>query len=1257
MKQIALRLICFVLLAAHLPVFNFAQTQTDLTNKQTVSNLELSKNLDREIKGGEEHIYTIKFETGRFSIVIYRYSEIDLTAKLFAPGITNPRTATYPTDGKTPLNMTIWVREPGLYRLEVRSSVSGRYRVWSSRIAEPIIVSSDPLLTPSGILRSQPRDIRVRKLSTALVNAETDEERTALLSNEKELITVKLLYELIEQGKIFTRQANYEKGLLIARLTLQLAEQIGDKAEISFAFYNLGVVLMTKGDYAEALSAARKSLAMYESLITDDSARTQITIAARMFLIGSIYQRQNDNAQALAYYKRSLTLYQSTKDIESNIRTLMNIGTIYLKEGNQAQAGEVFENSFKLREDSGNKAGLILTLLSIGSICSSEGSQELGAKYYQKSLDLGEELGDKPLLIRVLTALASFSLIQGNHAKSLQYYEKILKLCEESGDRTGAAATFGFISFVYLDRQDFLRALEYSQKALKLYEELENPSGITYTLSAMSNIYVYQGNYAGALECHESALSLHEKLGNQQGVAAALSSIGFVYSAQGNKEKALEYYRKSLKLREKLNDTNYIPGILFSIESLNGKSDFTLRMEFYQKNLTMYEASANKRGMLTVFSSMGWLAKQHGKYDLALEYFQKYLKLSQLIGDNRVKVEALWHFADIYYLQKKYDKALEFAEQTSSLGSQVGRHNYSWLGKLIAGKVYRELNQLNKAQQSFEESISIIETTRSNMAGEEERTRYFSQVQQAYELYIDVLMQKYKELPLVNSNIPAFEASERARARSLLELLNEANTDIRQGVEPQLLERERSLQQQLNARAEQQTRLLSGQHTPEQAEALKKEIDALTFDYRNNQAQIRLKSPRYAALTQPQPLKLSEIQKELLDADTVLLEYSLGEKQSYLWAVTKDSIKSYELPPRAEIETTVSRAYALLSDGNQVIDEKAQAAYEMEAARISKIILAPVAAQIKNKRIVIVADGALQYLPFGALPSPNSKENNRQPLIAENEIVSLPSASTLAVLRRQVKGRTVASKTIAVFADPVFNPTDERVKPIVKSELGRQKPQSTSSKRDFVLENAVVNTGIMRDGIVQRLPFSRAEAKSILDAAPTGGKMQALDFQANRETALSAEMSQYRRVHFATHGIFNSENPELSGIVLSLVNEQGQPVDGFLRLNEIYNMNLSADLVVLSACQTALGKEIKGEGLIGLTRGFMYAGSPRVVASLWKVDDVATAELMKIFYQKMLQENMTPAAALRAAKIEMWKQKRWNSPFYWAAFELQGEWR
>jgi CHAT domain-containing protein len=516
-------------------------------------------------------------------------------------------------------------------------------------------------------------------------------------------------------------------------------------------------------------------------------------------------------------------------------------------------------------------------------------------------------------------------------------------------------------------------------------------------------------------------------------------------------------------------------------------------------------------------------------------------------------------------------------------------------------------------------------------------------------------MQRHKERPSAGYEIQALQISERIRARSLLEVLGESRTDIRQGVDPQLLERERSLQQKLNARAAQETRLMSLKDKKEEVAASRKEIATLSNEYQDIQTQIRQKSPRYAALTQPAPLKLSEIQQQILDRDTILLEYALGEKQSYLWAITKDSIKSYELPPRTEIETSARRIYALLSDGKLAIDDKAQAEYKEEAARLSQILLAPVAAQIPNKRIVVVADGALQYLPFGALPSPKTKD---QPMIATSEIVSLPSASTLAVLRRETANRTLAAKSVAVFADPVFTISDARL--MVKTNQTKTDEQSkmTLDNSQMTLQRALNLTGESNEPLsISRLPFTRREAEAILQFAPADSQLKALDFKASRETALSKDLNDYRIVHFATHGLLNSEHPELSGIVLSLVNEQGQTVDGFLRLNEIYNLNLSADLVVLSACQTALGKEIKGEGLIGLTRGFMYAGSPRVVASLWKVDDVATAELMKLFYKKMLQEKMRPAAALRAAKVEMRQQKRWNAPFYWAAFEIQGEWR
>jgi CHAT domain-containing protein len=320
-------------------------------------------------------------------------------------------------------------------------------------------------------------------------------------------------------------------------------------------------------------------------------------------------------------------------------------------------------------------------------------------------------------------------------------------------------------------------------------------------------------------------------------------------------------------------------------------------------------------------------------------------------------------------------------------------------------------------------------------------------------------------------------------------------------------------------------------------------------------------------------------------------------------------------------------------------------------AQLSQILLAPVAQQLGNKRLLIVSDGALQYVPFSALPVPGTPGENVVPLLVNHEIINLPSASTLAVIREDLGDRKPAPKTVAVLADPVFSTNDQRVKTSVEA-------QSLASLQHNDVNALALSRAIRENSLsFKRLPYTRTEADSILKLAPTTEAMQAFDFTANRATATNPQLSQYKIVHFATHGILNSLHPELSGVVLSLVDKQGKPQNGFLRLNDIFNLNLPAELVVLSACETGLGQDVKGEGLVGLTRGFMYAGAPRVLVSLWSVDDQGTSELMSRFYKKMLQDGQKPAAALRAAQIEMLQNSQWKEPYYWAAFTLQGEWR
>jgi CHAT domain-containing protein len=522
----------------------------------------------------------------------------------------------------------------------------------------------------------------------------------------------------------------------------------------------------------------------------------------------------------------------------------------------------------------------------------------------------------------------------------------------------------------------------------------------------------------------------------------------------------------------------------------------------------------------------------------------------------------------------------------------------------------------------------------------------------------------------------AYQVVERSRARGLLETLAAAHIDIRNGVDPALLDQEKLLQAEIAAKANRRAELLSEKdiaNAEQQLASVNKEIADLVSQYEDVEGQIRSTSPGYAALRQPKTLSAKEVQEQLLDPETVLLEYSLGDERSHVFAVTQESVLAYELPKRSEIEDGVRRVYDLLmarnnrpkgetDDQRQKRVAQADVEYPSAAARLSQMVLGPVAGQLKGRRLLIVCDGALHYLPFAALPLPQQPD---VPLIAEHEVISLPSISAVALLRQERMGRKKAARAVAVLADPVFDSQDLRVaggpsrhdrgQSATGENRGAQPQQEgADSLLSDQLTRSTADVSLVH---LPRLQRSREEAQSILATIPAGQGMLALDFTASRATATAPGLSRYRIVHFATHGLLNSKHPELSGLVLSLVNKDGTPQNGFLGLQDIYNLNLPADLVVLSACQTALGKTIQGEGVVGLTRGFMYAGATRVVASLWEISDQATARLMATFYRSMEQKRMRPAAALRAAQIEMWRQKRWSSPYYWAAFQIQGEWK
>ncbi len=511
-------------------------------------------------------------------------------------------------------------------------------------------------------------------------------------------------------------------------------------------------------------------------------------------------------------------------------------------------------------------------------------------------------------------------------------------------------------------------------------------------------------------------------------------------------------------------------------------------------------------------------------------------------------------------------------------------------------------------------------------------------------------MELNQQNPNQGYNSQAFNVTERSKARTLLELLTESRADIRTGVDPQLLQQEREIQTQLTDLDKRRIELLANSSAnKEQIAALEAQRETLQSQYRNLQSRIRTTSPKYAALKYPQPLTLEQIQQQILDDNTVILSYSLGKDKSYLWLVSKTEMTSYQLPAGKIIEDLINQKVR-----PQLTNPRANRASFLSAtSELSNILLKPILEKTSNKRIVIIGDGALQFIPFGALPDPRVENNQYQPLLVNNEVVYLPSASTLQTIRNETQNRPPAPKTLAVLADPVFSTDDQRVS---QESRSASNPASNISQLPLAAQNLDRAARNAR-GDWSRLPGTRQESETILRLVPPNQSLALFDFQANRANALSNQLSQYRFIHWATHGFVNTKNPELSGIVMSLIDRNGAGSNGYLLLEDIFNLSFNADLVVLSACETGLGEVVQGEGLIGLTRGLMYAGTPRVVTSLWAVPDSQTADLMGKFYEKMLQQNLRPAEALRAAQLEMFRSRPWMAPYFWAAFTLQGEWQ
>jgi CHAT domain-containing protein/tetratricopeptide (TPR) repeat protein len=996
----------------------------------------------------------------------------------------------------------------------------------------------------------------------------------------------------------------------------------------------------TKESLQQAAIKFEASLPLWESL--GDKAEESHTLDA----VSDVYIALGENQRAVDSLQHALPLAREANDAIGEADVLVNLGTA-LSFREPKKALEYLDSALRLAQSAGDRNLEAAALSDVGSVHLLMGDPRRALPYVTGALTIKREEHDRHGEMLVLANAGTIYYAIGDSYKALDTFRELLPMRRELHDRRGEGTTLYYMGTSLARLGDLDQALESLTQALPVMREVGDARGEGRALTNLGSLYLALGQPQDSLNTLQEALTLTRKLKDRHQEESILTAMAHAFLQLGDTEQALGYGQQALKIQQELSDKRgegLARAELGSVYASLGERREAL--DAYRQALSLLRGASDKAGEADILNSLGALALKGRDAKDALPYFEQAFQLLTAIDDRRRRAATEVNIGAAYRLlgdkQKARDSLVEASAQLTAIGDRFEQSRAMYLLALL------EIDDRDweNARQHLEEALSVDEQIRAAVVGGELRSTWLTTVLDQYEALEDALMHLDQLHPERGYDVQAFETAERARARTLLDLLSEARAGLRQGVDPALISRERILTARLQAKMERQIQLLVAGGDSAAADALGAEIRQANAEYQQLEAKILTASPRYANFAEQHPLKLDQLQREYVDSGTLLLEYAPGEQRSFLWAVSRTSFRSYVLPSRSTLDALAERARESISSAtDRELAKSAPGALQA----LSRAVLGSVAGELGTKRLLIVTSGSLQFVPFSALPSP---ANPREPLIASHEIVNLPSASTIAFLRRSSKGlqpssgAKTSSKLVAVVADPVFAADDPRVT-----------GNPGAANADVASENQTRGARVFGRATFDRLTFTRREAENILALAPPGGGFSAFDFDASRATVLSGALRDYRYVHIASHGLVNPFHPELPSIVLSLVDQGGRPRDGFLQAADIYNLKLNADLVVLSACQTALGKDVRGEGLVGLTRAFMYAGSSAVVASLWTVPDRSTAELMREFYRGMLMENLRPPAALRRAQIALWKDSRWTRPYYWAAFTLQGEWK
>lgn len=934
-----------------------------------------------------------------------------------------------------------------------------------------------------------------------------------------------------------------------------------------------------------------------------------LNVAARLLTrAGWLQARLHKPDEALATYREVLNLTKNSPNLFVEVDSLNGMAWIYAETSKCDQAQAVLGRALALTAQGNYDAGRAESLL-IRSECQNHADHELALRTARKALTLWESVDNKWGIGQAYMMIGDYQFSQSDLIAASESLNTALNIWTELNLSVEKAEVLINLGFIEYRRGAWQASILILTEVRKLIDENAEPYRMGQIDGTIAEAFIEAGSPEIGLEKLKSAIEYFRRANSPRAGIIMYWNLGRAHYMLGNYDEA----RKNL-------ETGFSEA-----QSIDEPIFGALCAEYLGRTHAAIDDSA------TALKQYSWALERYRKGTKPMEAARTTALIGQLYQERGRLNEA----------RRNYQQALsKFRQLADRLNESATLY--------ALGTLELQQNNLGSAEKYLRQSIEVTENIRRVSTSNDLTTAFSATVQERYESLIECLMRKNGLSPSRSAAVEAFEMSELARARSLAEFFRATHTTALDGVEAELAKKEHSLRQELRVKEDSKVALLATDYKHEQLTALDSQIEVLDTEHRQILETIKARHPAYEQITEPPVWDLQRIQEEVIaDDDTILLEFSLGSEKSYLWATTRTDFASYELPPKTEINSAIETVYESVK--NPPRDSSSPSPSTAPIQQLSDMLLKPVAGKLK-KHIIVVADGTLHYVPFQLLITSENKA-----LVANHVVVNAPSASILGYLEQQAARRQTREHTLAAFGDPVFE-SNFRGTQTGSADQANVTQTPGADRSAFALRDIEVSGDSVNAASIQPLFYAKRELAMLREI---GGNQSliATGFDASRERLKNADLTRYAILHFAAHGILDPKRPENSGIFLSMIQQDGKPQNGYISLQDIYGLRAPVDLVVLSACRTGLGKHVRGEGIIGLTRGFMYAGASSVVASLWKVDDEATSELMKRFYSNMLQRGMRPAEALQAAQNSIRQEPQWSSPFYWAAFTIQGDYR